>query len=228
MKYVTCASGIAIITLFILSYKKKHINEERSKKRLDLSGKDAEVVDKWMKSNVGKSFETIFDPEIVAAKLLKSFTDKVVDPELIVIGEDLKKIYGKVAHQHIIDSTINIYSLRDNLGIPGEIAVFNNRQKRDDFKKNVEYFDATDLNNILYSKQELAFAEGISNLLKIRWTQLRSCCDTLINNGGSFAYLTEDLKESLNVKSIIFESEYRINMLCDHITWDEFIKRMSK
>jgi hypothetical protein len=191
-----------------------------------LNSDEDKVLHPWYQSVV---YDHAYDLDLhsneVAAQFLSIVHGREVNPELLVMGEDLNLQYHRLTHQLLPHDSV--ISVRDALGIPGEIAIVEDESVRARLRAHNEY-DANYLAHVLRSDGVAVIARDyLRQVLDFRWNKLRELNLSVIeNDGGSYAYVRDWTVP--NVAVAVSKLGQRANLLCSDVEFSNLLKRLAK
>lgn len=216
---------VAILAVALMWWYSRRLHYIPDDTVIHLNTDEDKVLHPWYQSVVqDHAYNFDLRSNEVAAQFLRVLHEREVDPELLVMGEDLNLQYHRLTRQLLPRDSI--ISVRDSLGIPGEIAIVQDPVVRARLRANNEY-DANYLAQVLRTEDVPGIARNyLRQVLDFRWTKLRELNLSMIeNDGGSYAYVSDWTVP--NVEVAVSKLGQRANLLCSDIEFSNLLKRLS-
>lgn len=236
--YLTITFIIAIAAIFYFWYitrNRKYISDTEI---IHLDTIDNRLLSDWYKRFSKSSIYFDINTGEVGSRLLKRLYDIDVDPNNIVIGENLVTSYFNITHkspQFYVDKYIPgsdiFFDIRSCLGLNYELAIIHNSRTKQILQRINYNIDLTDIITIMDSELDIIAKDYLHQILNYRWNKIRQLHDVnVLNDTGTFLYLRDfnvpnidAFRSDLNADSPTF----RVNLLCTDLEFDTLIKRWS-
>jgi hypothetical protein len=230
--YLVISFIIAIIAIIYIWYMTRSVNTIPDTTILALNTADNYLLESWYKRFAKPSLVFDINEYETAARLLKRLYDIDVDPNLIVIGENLSSQYYQITQMHLSSHTNQqnslentVYDIRSAIGVNYDIAIINNPRVRATLRRN----NTVDLSETIYimsNELDVIARDYLKQILKYRWDKINEISDpSILNAGGTFLYLREC--NIPNIETISTPFGFRINLLCNDLEFETLIKRWS-
>lgn len=220
--YLIAIIIVATIAILYVWYATSNLYYISDDTILVLSGDEHKALDNWYKQNIIPTLSFDLNENVVAMKFLSSIFNADFDSKLLVIGEGLREKYRQIVKRDIsneIGDNDCLISIRDIIGINGEIAIIHNDRLREIMRSKL-YYDPKMLSDILENKYEKLLQDYMQRLLKYRWDKIKELHDdNVINNSGSYLYLKD-----VNIDNVE-SNNGRINLLCTDAEFENLIIR---
>lgn len=223
---------VALISIIYVWYITRYSHIINDSEPLELQGEENKILDVWYQAINKSPFDFGLDNREIAANFIERLLNRKVDPEDIVIGNNLKEQYYKITGKNIEEDYINV---RDLIGKPWEFLIITDKSLRDKFI--VEQINLNELNDIMLANLDKSAYDYIADLLSVRWGMINELNDSdIINDKGSYLYvkLPDNIEEEnkVIVKQNIVAARTmkgaRINLLCDNWEFETLIKRLKQ
>lgn len=198
-----------------------------------LETQEAKIISKWFTDNITETSDELEGPEVAARFLQRNFNEDI-NPSQLVIGHNLKQLYEDLHGA----GAARFWSIRDSIGVAGEIAEITNTKIRRELTRNA--MDAHELNQlhaIMNADLDTAARPYIQHVLNHRWQKLAELNDPLIELGtGSYAYwkrpswsTTPQTQHHVGSQILghLTQHGIRINLLCTDLEFNTLIQRLS-
>lgn len=202
---------------------------------LHLETDEAKMLGAWFNDNIKETYDELEGPEVAARFLQRNFNEDL-DPSQLVIGHDLKQLHEDLGGK----GAARFWSIRDAIGIRGEIAEIANVRVRRELTRNA--MDAHELNQlhaIMNADLDTAARPYVQHVLKHRWQKLSELNPALSDielDTGSYAYwktpslLDKPYTEhdvAFHILGHATERGVRLNLLCTDLEFNTLIQRLA-
>ena len=220
--YLVISFAVALIAVIYIWWVTRGLGTISDDTILLLNTTDNYLFAEWYKHHIKPSFDFNINEYEIAARLLHSLYDIEVDPNLIVIGNDIASQYHKLTRKYLPSDSI--YDIRSAIGINTEIALIYDDRLRSILRRNNNLDSFNDIPPIIETKLEIVAKKYLSQILKYRWNKIIELGDDrVINNSGTFLYMTAcDIP---NVETALTPIGFRLNLLCGNLEFETLISR---
>jgi len=223
---------IVIVVVIAVWYISSNIREKSNNSELALNTDEDKILLQWFEENKKPSFNMDLTNQQIIAKLIKRIYDFDVDPNNIIIGNNLEQEYYNVTKKKISTKFSGnedcILYLRSIIGINYEVLIINSSRNISKFNSSDD-LDLSMINDILDSNLEKTAYDHIRKALNIRWKAIMETNNKNIidrNSDDSFLYL----KSNHNIPKLICDNTVkgdRINLLCNDVEFNALIYRLN-
>lgn len=230
--YLVISIVVAIIAVVYMWYMTRGINSIPDTTILMLNTTDNYLLADWYKHYTKPSFAFNTNECEVAARLLERLYDIQVNPNLIVIGNDLASKYNTLTHRHLSVDVTNtnvdtIYDIRSAVGVNTEISLIHNHRLRNELRRITSSDSFNEIYPIVESELEIIARDYLKQVMKYRWDKIMELNDNrVINNNGTFLYMREC--NIPNIETTITSIGIRINLLCTNLEFETLIQRWTR
>ena len=230
--YLITSFIVAVIAICYVWYMTRCVNTISDTTVLLLNTDDNHLLADWYNSQAKPSLSFDIDEYVVASRLLKSLYDIQVDPDLLVIGNDLSLQYTTLTRSHLSTDPSNIssdtlYDIRSSIGVNTDVCLIHDPVLRNKLRLNNTSSSFIEVYPITDSGLETIARDYLTQILKYRWAKITDLNDPhIINNSGSFLYLREC--NIPNIEPAPSSQGLRINLLCSNLEFETFITRWSR
>jgi len=227
--YLVISFVIAVVAVLYVWYMSRGMNYIPDTTILSLHTTDNHLLANWFKRYIKPSFTFDSNEYENASNLLKRLYDIEVNPDILVIGQDLvtqyKSLSAKQLHRESMDITFdNIYEMRSAIGVNIDIGIIHNSNLRTTLRRN-NTIDFTEINSIMEKELDVIARDYLKQVLKYRWEKILQLEDNNIINANisphptgvydTFLYLREC--NIPNIETTTTPIGIRINLLCDDL-----------
>jgi len=233
--YLIISFVISIIAIIYIWYITRNISFISDNELLPLNTTSNSLLSNWYKKYAKPSFTFFIDEYLTASTLLKRLYNLEIDPNIILIGENLSSQYYNITRQHLLpfssDTSYSphlnyLFDIRSSIGLNYDIAIIHNPRILSLLRR-TNTIDLSETISILDNELEVIAKNYLSQILKYRWDKINSIPDTnILNTTGSFLYLRHC--NIANIETISTPFGFRINLLCSDLEFETFINRWKK
>ena len=233
--YLIISFLISIIAIIYIWYITRNISFISDSELLSLNTTDNSLLSNWYKRYAKPSFTFFIDEYLTASTLLKRLYNIEIDPNNLVIGENLSSQYYNITHQHLLpfssdtsySSHLNyLFDIRSSIGLNYDIAIIHNPRLLSLLRRS-NTIDLSETISIIDNELDIIAKNYLSQILKYRWDKINSISDiNILNTSGSFLYLRHC--NIPNIETVSTSLGFRINLLCSDLEFETFINRWKK
>lgn len=237
--YLLASILIAMIAVFYVWYASRSFRHIPDDEPLLLHTDEDKLATMWYEQNIKQIIDFNVNEIEVATRYLKQIHELEVDPDFVVIGEDLQSRYHRITGKYLelkYDAVKDcIFDIRSSIGKKGEIAIIYNKKLALQMRQ-YHTLDIAELNAIISQGFDILVRDFFRKILDSRWEKLRELNDpNLTNSHGSYAYVKMKVDIPLdtvtlygNVTAVVLpqnRSIARINLLCKDLEFETLLKR---
>jgi hypothetical protein len=229
--FISFTTLFLTFAIFYLWKKSRELNYIDPHVVLSLGNDNNGLARKWIDMNIKYEFDfNIGSSFTTGSKLLSRITNKEIKYP-VLMGNNIYEKYSEISgitldrYEHFSNNDIDIYNIRNLIGIDGDIAVVKNNTFYEKLIRKIDYFDDTEIKDLIYSDLDIILYNSTQNNLKYRWDIITKYLDNdLINRYGSYAYLKTSSIPNTTLKKT--SKGYRLNMLCSSLEFDTLVSRL--
>lgn len=224
---------IAFVLVVVFWYFTRDYRSIPDDRVIDLATNENRLLDAWYAHHLQPSLALDLNDQEIAARCLDRMYHIQVDPQLLVIGEELTQTYFRLTgislpiSDQLEPGVDQIFDLRKIIGRPGQIAIIHSQRYRDRLGRSTNY-DTGQLQSIMDLQLDSRTQTYLNEILKYRWGKISELNDPHLISGSDATYIYLRECRIPNVTTTELQGMHKLNLLCTDLEFATLIQRWQK